>query len=92
MKKSIFLILLFANVSFANGYDDCMDRAYGRHQADLDTAKEIFKKQSEDCFRFPDGEEHYACQFKAKETFDKEVEKANIRLNFETKNCQKYPW
>lgn len=92
MKKLILLLLVSTNITLANDYDSCLDRIYGQHQAELDTAKEVFKRQSEDCFRFPEGEEYYACQHKAQETFDRAVEKANIKVKLGEKDCLKYPW
>jgi hypothetical protein len=92
MKKLILLLALVSNISFADGYDDCLDRAYGEHQGELDTAKEIFTRENQDCFRFPDEEEFYACQFKAKKAFDESVEKANIRVKLASKACLKFPF
>ena len=83
---------MFSNISFANGFDDCLDRLYIKHQEQIDLAKEIFKKQSEDCFRFPEGEDYYACQNLAKETYDKAIERANTIVTLGTKDCNKYPW
>ena len=92
MKTLILLLLVLSNVSFADGYDSCLDRIYGEHQGELDMAKEVFKRQSEDCFKFPDGEEYYACQHKAQETLDKAIERANSKVKLGEKNCIKYPW
>jgi len=92
MKTLLLSLVLISNISFADDYDSCLDRLYSNHQGEVDTAKEVFKKQSEDCFRFPDGEEYYACQNKAKETFDKAIESANSRVQLGTRACLKYPW
>ncbi|MFI5390380.1 MAG: hypothetical protein ACHQYQ_03380 [Bacteriovoracales bacterium] len=92
MKKLILLLALVSNISFADGYDDCLDRAYREHQGELDAAKESLNRENQDCVRYPDEEEFYACQYKAKKTFDESVEKANIRVKLAEKACAKYPW
>ena len=83
---------LVSNISFADGYEDCLDRAYGEHQGELDGAKETFTRENQDCFRYPDEEVFYACQFKAKKTFDESVEKATIRVKLASKACLKFPF
>jgi len=92
MKKLILILAVISNISFASDYDSCMDRLYSEHQGELDSAKEVFKRQSEDCFRYPDGEEYYACQNKAKETMDKAIERANSKVQLGSRACLKYPW
>jgi hypothetical protein len=92
MKNTILLLTLITNTSFADGYEDCLDRIYREHQGELDSAKETFKTENEDCFRYPDEEIFYACQFKAKEKLDKAVERANIKVKLASKDCLKYPW